>query len=521
MGSSLAGLVADFEAHPMASARAMRELVDGDVQRFLAESRPLLAGAPETPGFDHLLSLIQSHGLILETICDPSLFTVQQSILLAKRLARRDPHLDVCLAKFLAPGGQRSRTSSLERSVQSPVGQRLLEMISAISDASQSLLITGLTHHPDARIRSKAALLIAKSNKNASWVESRSHEKDPRVRANALEALWGGESAKCRELFRASVCDADNRVSGNAVLGLYLLGDPSAIPLIREMIQRPEIDFQQTALWVIGQTGDPRFAPLLERMLAAPPPNLRAHIYQAVIRLKKRRNQLGALPALKLVTLAQVELAEGWKEIGLNAQSSEGANLAQLKPTQFVLWEGGEPVDDYDVRTFHAAHSLWLGFAFPQACQEAYSNSKQHRRKIDKWLTGEPGADPWQATASLVSKALAAAGTWQIVVVDDGVSAPMEPAEIEAIQGRARGANVCVHGIGIQNQVLRQFCLGTGGKYLAARNAEHLPELLESLSQHLVATYALRYRSLAVADGPVDLKIEVYAEQGCGETSLA
>ena len=74
-------------------------------------------------------------------------------------------------------------------------------------------------------------------------------KRDPRVRANAIEALWGSDSALARGLFREASRDVNNRVAGNALLGLYLLGDTSAVPQILKMAAQPDPLFRATAAW--------------------------------------------------------------------------------------------------------------------------------------------------------------------------------------------------------------------------------------------------------------------------------
>jgi len=51
-------------------------------------------------------------------------------------------------------------------------------------------LIVRLTDHPDAKVRSKAALLVGRGKPELGWVRSQLAQQDARVRANAVEALW-------------------------------------------------------------------------------------------------------------------------------------------------------------------------------------------------------------------------------------------------------------------------------------------------------------------------------------------
>ena len=91
-------------------------------------------------------------------------------------------------------------------------------------------------------------------------------EADPRVRANAIEALFGGAAASSRALLWYAVKDENNRVAGNALLALYQLQDAGAIPCILAMSADARPAFRATACWVISRTADPRFLPALEKL---------------------------------------------------------------------------------------------------------------------------------------------------------------------------------------------------------------------------------------------------------------
>src|SRR5438105_5664792 len=166
MQSDLGRLVDDFASNPVVCGRRLRQMLEQNARQFLANSRALLQSAPDKPGFYYLLALLQSHDLVLKTVCDPEQFTTQESIALAKRLSRIDPQFDVKLAKVLLAPGLHVTRGAVEHNARTPAGRRLLEIITAISDGSRSLLVAQLLQHPDLRVRSKAALLVGKSNKN-------------------------------------------------------------------------------------------------------------------------------------------------------------------------------------------------------------------------------------------------------------------------------------------------------------------------------------------------------------------
>ena len=84
--------------------------------------------------------------------------------------------------------------------------------------------------------------------------------------ANAVESLWGASAPSVSEVLLAAANDSNNRVAGNALVGLYRLRDQSAIPRISRMAADSRPQFRATAAWTMGQTGDPRFLPALEKL---------------------------------------------------------------------------------------------------------------------------------------------------------------------------------------------------------------------------------------------------------------
>ena len=48
---------------------------------------------------------------------------------------------------------------------------------------------------------------------------------DPRVRAGAIEALWHHPNDDTRSMLEAALADPHHRVMGNALVGLYGLGE--------------------------------------------------------------------------------------------------------------------------------------------------------------------------------------------------------------------------------------------------------------------------------------------------------
>jgi HEAT repeat protein len=203
----------------------------------------------------------QALRVLVPQLCDPELVDKNTSIELAQRIATIDPKLDTKLVALLPGRGAENGD------VKAEVSERVLELLGAISSGIRvAPMLAHLTCHPDRRLRAKVLKLIGYRNRNARVVEERLKEPDARVRANALESLWGAKEPWAARLFWKALEDTNNRVIGNALVGLYELHDENVIPHILRMGQHPLPLFRATAAWTMGHTGDPQFLPPLEKL---------------------------------------------------------------------------------------------------------------------------------------------------------------------------------------------------------------------------------------------------------------
>ena len=156
--------------------------------------------------------------------------------------------------------------------------------------------LAGLLRDPNPRLRAKLALLVGRRVQNTEFAAEKQEESDPRVRANAIESLWGDKAVTASAVLWRAAKDANNRVVGNALLGLYQLQDPKAISSILAMSTDSKPQFRATAAWVMGQTADPRFLPPLEKLahdLYAPVRNNASKALKLIRSENKRVKWLG------------------------------------------------------------------------------------------------------------------------------------------------------------------------------------------------------------------------------------
>lgn len=195
----------------------------------------------------------------------------------------------------------------------------------------------------DARIRSALALVCGKFATLARLGESLFEDPDPRVRANAIESLWGRSDEEAVARFRAALGDSHPRPVANACVGLYLAGRAEAVRELGSLASHPEPRFRAAAAWAMGRTGHSRFLPLLAEMRSANPAPV--SLLKCIVQAKDRILAVQKLPR------DEMSLEAGSIEDGgcLMVRAKTGdSEQPVLKPAHWALEVNGAPVWDYD-----------------------------------------------------------------------------------------------------------------------------------------------------------------------------
>lgn len=243
--------------------------------------RTLLACLVECPSF-------------LAELTDPEKFCPAQFLAICRRLKEIDDLIDVKLARLMP--GRHEDTLPLPADAV----LRLLDTLNAISEGPRLVLMLGhLTHHPNERIASKATMLMGRRLRNPHWVRQQMTSEDPRVRANVIEGLWGVNTMAARKSLGEALKDANNRVVGNALFGLHLLGDPIAPKMTRSMIQDKRANFRRTAAWLMGKMKKPEFQGDLHQALGDEDPAVVEAVRRASEEIEPTVAPLAETPAAK------------------------------------------------------------------------------------------------------------------------------------------------------------------------------------------------------------------------------
>lgn len=265
--------VASFSSTPGAATSAIRQLQAGNPSGFAFAAVRLLAGETErSAGMQYVAGLFLAGNLLIPPLLDEAALPLGAAIALARNLSARnmsacnvaaaEPALDSrLLQKLLTNAGGEVQ------SIQVPAALRALRLVEAISDCSRlSSYLIQLLRHPSPEVRSKVALLLGRANFNLTRVKQLLASDDARLRANTVESLWGNRSVAVQQVLREASKDSSGRTSMNALLELTRQGDQEAFERIRQAARGFDATQRARSAWAMGESGNPEFAPLLDKL---------------------------------------------------------------------------------------------------------------------------------------------------------------------------------------------------------------------------------------------------------------
>ncbi len=275
--NTIGQLLEEFAARPVSAGRALGELLVEDRRQFFEAAMEALRCGTRTPAHTHLLNLLIDNDVLPETLADGSRFSLEEAVEYFRHIARMDPLLDAKLARWLL------RHLRGEPPPRGAAAIRILSILeqTSVADRLRPMLVQ-LLRFPDPAIRSKVALLLGRSTRDVRWALA---DPDPRVRANATEALWGSYSKNARQTLWGLARDPNNRVAGNALVGLHRLGEPAAAEELAAMSRHPSAKFRATAAWAMGQTQDGGFVEDLRQLEGDLNENVRRNARLALARM--------------------------------------------------------------------------------------------------------------------------------------------------------------------------------------------------------------------------------------------
>ena len=554
---ALRNLVRNFEADAATSRQQIRDLLANDRELFYATSIEILKTSEDSRGVQYLVALLVANGMLLQALSDPGLS--REEALSVGRAARRvDSTIDVSLARSLADNA----VGYSAVHIADPA--RLMDILCEIADATHIMpSLMRMMRHPNAYLRSKAVKMIGRGNQSARWVMGRLSESDPRIRANAIESLWGVHTAEARALLNFAASDANHRVVGNALLGLYYLGEASVLADVVKLTGHESALVRSSAAWVMGESGDPRFTDALRCLLSEPDATVRKCAFTALAQLRAANAQPPMGEQWHVAgRMLGGETLKGLRRLMLSVAAEDMREPPKVAPLQFMLSEGGQYIVSYKLTERPQPDSMSVVFVIPRSREAAGGaffdgvlSCLKWKRPSDLWSllpyieTGDgeapPPRDPEPPFFMSNSDALAAAlrdtpkrlectdlwsAIWRATDQEGGQSRGKRHVIVfsSAEEGRVAGhglisnlqsGRIPVQAIGSgPNEHLQEFCRRTHIWHRNGAEAE-LVEMIEHAYLNLLARYEIAYEPVVV-NAPA-LKVRVQTLSGWGETLIA
>jgi len=283
-------LIRDFEFNAAMSKRDMRRLLEKDPQALLRSACRILKAGSEGPGAAFAMEQLWSHPILIAGLIDPAMLPLATAVAFAKRWQAFDSSLDI---KLLHKGFPSEDGGVHE--VDIVRAKRALAIVSELPPNRRILLpLVNLMCSSDERVRSKAAAIYGRTCQNPDWVHKRLGEADARVRANAVESLWGQDSDLVRAVLQEASRDRNHRVAVNALIGLHLSGVAGVAATLQQMALAVDPMARAAAAFGMGRILQDEFKPALEILLKDNNPNVRGRALKALIQIRRQQQAVEA-----------------------------------------------------------------------------------------------------------------------------------------------------------------------------------------------------------------------------------
>ena len=555
----------------MGTHSRMSQWRDSDHADFLAKSLEVLKRGEDNSFTQLILELCRADGASIQQILfTADLLSLDEAARVVRLATKSDPGFQVYLVAAV-----KAEIEKAGSSVRSEDPARLMEMLVHTVDANRLIpFLTKLCEHGDEWIRSKAVLLTGRVARRLPKSMQLLRDPDPRVRANAVESLWGRKDEETIQSLKEASLDTHHRVAGNALLGLYQAGDLSSIHGIVKMAKDPEVGRQLAGIWLLGQTRDPRFVNFVQLALATSTGRQKFALLKAGRMIKTRRDELMAKPALRMEAVRTERNENGQVLATFLVFTDEGRICApdEILATNAVVMDGEMRIDHLRWAAWGGAENVHAAFLVPMRKHVGESFATQlvsamelgisGKRRGDRWAIQKyelvPGGDASQVAPVEFSDSADALRTEQLRAargaspgLAEGIERliPMFPARVGCKHlvvvldpdlsptfrvdagwaERFKLHNVVPHVIACGDLCdeafdgWRQLCAARQGVFLECNHAAELPLALRRVSLSLQSGFEISYklgRMLPPADGAEPVTIEIFAAVGYGRLKL-
>lgn len=447
---------------------------------FEREVLHVLQNPAGVSGSVFLLSFLQKKGLLWRWIEDVERLPLDVSAKIADFALLFDRDFDLRLADRLADG-------MAQRITDGAVRLRLVELIERVSRGKRAIeRIKFLADDPDKRVRSKIVRLLGRISEEAIDARRKLNDPDPRVRAAAVEALWGHTAEHGRPVFVSALNDPNHRVRGNAIAGLYRLDDTACLPALRALLEDPDDLVRRAGLWTMEHTRDARYLPMVAKMMAAASgTETRSRCLRAMNAVRARKTEAAEAGRFEVHVGWPSRAADGWVTVPIRCER-DGQPLAAIPALDFVVVEDGRAVDGYLVEALLPGALLALEHPEEGTLSDSLYDGLDAPEPPGRILIITSGSyeEDWAGIAGLAGRLVA------------------ERVKVDAV----------VIGPGPSQQRLKVLAEIAGGRFWSLASLAEAPPIVAQLRGSYEANYQIRYQG----PGGV-LKVEVFGAKGAGE----
>jgi hypothetical protein len=295
----LARAIEEFDTNRLA-VKLMRRLSLESPEYFLTAAMQRLIQHGDSNALRHLTGVLLRQEGSLRVLSDPQFCSRENAVFLFKRFLQIDPTFDVRMAQKLPD----RRGSNWAEALDAACSTRALDILDQTSSGRRLLPVVGhLVDHSSNRLSAKATLFVGRRLQNPSWTAKRLTQPDQRVRANAVEALWGVDSPAAARILEDCRSDDNPRVAGNSLLGLYLLGRTEIDRRVTDLSDAGDYEMRSTAAWLLGRIDGQECIDCLTRLVKDEHPQVRSRALWSLLEI--RRTQAKSQEVIAVRTAAK------------------------------------------------------------------------------------------------------------------------------------------------------------------------------------------------------------------------
>lgn len=496
-----------YERDPADTLRRLDEVFQEFNENAMRPAGDAVSLALRSRGSEFFVAYLMRRGELFPLILSPHALSMDDATTALKLAMQIEPRCDV------------AQLHSLVRTPQSAEAlTRLIDLASRVRLSGRLRpILEQLLRHENPFLSSKVELLLKRLDQTEKVLWQRLKDPDPRTQADAVESLWGEDTRESREVFLRAVNSPSDRLVGNGLYGLYLVGDTASIRIAFDLAENQSPLVRPTAIWFMGQTGDPRFLPWLVEAMGTSDNRLRSRIFQAIRQIRERRAQAAAAGRLRLHILSAALTGKRERVVRFVAAGDGYSAIRQVLATQALFSEGGRPIQECSVRSMRVSPSASIvllcsgGAEAPGELQSLLGPADRLEVKV--------------VSAAGMEAELEAIADRPITdaIVFAGNGAMPELSQAPALTERLRAAGRRVHAVWPESTGVRQslpvdaLAKGTGG--LAARFRDSAESSLEQAVLASLEVHELRYEGDPPQDTTVPVHLQVCSYHGLGEAS--